>query len=58
MPTFQRHVGNTAQLNYVTDPKQIEGITLSLFPLFSVSASVTNTGTVIPLSCDQASPEH
>lgn len=58
MLTFQRHVGNTAEAIHITDPKQIEGITLSHFPLFFVSASVINTGTVIPLNFDHASPEH
>lgn len=29
MLTFQRHAGNTAEPDYITDPKQIEGIPYS-----------------------------
>lgn len=61
MLTFQRHVGNTAEPDYITDPKQIEGIALPLRPfiLYIYIYSVLNASTLIhALNRDHTSPKH
>lgn len=49
------------QLNQITllTLNKLRALLLTPFPLFFVSASVINTGIVIPaLNCDHASPQH